>query len=231
MEKIKVLIVDDHVVVREGFQTLIETRSKDIAVVGTAANAQETMAIVAQVQPDLILMDLRLPVVNGVEITKEIRRQYPSIKILILTSIDEKSFIIEGLKAGASGYLLKDVSWVELESAIYTVYNGGILLSQGIADVLIDRSPEADYPKGAQEQTYEEERLSEAILSTKEKDILRMVAQGLDNKTIAKKIFLSEGTVRNYISRIYELIGAHDRAQAVIWAVHHGLVEINDKNN
>lgn len=217
------LIVDDHNVVRDGLQTLIETRATDIEVAGTAVNGQEALELVARTGPDLVLMDLRLPELNGVEATRLIRQQHPRVKVLILTSYDEEKFVVEGMRAGASGYLLKDVSWVELEDAIRTVYRGGVLMTQEIARILVNQSG-ANPPKQAADIS-EEDRLSDAILSAKEKAVLKLVAQGLDNKAIAKQMFLSEGTVRNYVSHIYELIGVHDRAQAVVWAIRHRLVD------
>jgi DNA-binding NarL/FixJ family response regulator len=218
-----VLIVDDHNVVRDGLQTLIETRATDIEVAGTAVNGQEALELVARTGPDLVLMDLRLPELNGVEATRLIRQQHPRVKVLILTSYDEEKFVVEGMRAGASGYLLKDVSWVELEDAIRTVYRGGVLMTQEIARILVNQSG-VNPPKPAADIS-EEDRLSDAILSAKEKAVLKLVAQGLDNKAIAKQMFLSEGTVRNYVSHIYELIGVHDRAQAVVWAIRHRLVD------
>lgn len=229
MDKIRVLIVDDHNVVRDGLKTLIETRAADIEVAGTAVNGQEALDIVEKIQPDLVLMDLRLPQLNGVEATRLIRQKYPKIKVLILTSYDEEKFVVEGMQAGASGYFLKDVSWQELEDAIRTVHRGGVLMTQEIAEILFNQSTRSRAARAGNSskqlaETSEEDRLSDAILSAKEKEVLKYVARGLDNKAIAKLMFLSEGTVRNYVSHIYELIGVHDRAQAVVWAIRHHLV-------
>ncbi len=222
MAKIRVLIVDDHNVVRDGLQTLIETRTTDIEVAGTAVNGREALDCIAKSEPDLVLMDLRLPQMSGVEATRLICEKYPKIKVLILTSYDEEQFVVEGIRAGASGYLLKDVSWPELEDAIRTVYKGGVLMTQEVAQILVNQSGSS--PQLKRNDTSEEDRLSDAILSVKEKEVLKLVAQGLDNKAIAKLMFLSEGTIRNYVSRIYELIGVHDRAQAVVWAIRHHLI-------
>lgn len=222
LAKIRVLIVDDHNVVRDGLQTLIETRTTDIEVAGTAVNGREALDCIAKSEPDLVLMDLRLPQMSGVEATRLICEKYPKIKVLILTSYDEEQFVVEGIRAGASGYLLKDVSWPELEDAIRTVYKGGVLMTQEVAQILVNQSGSS--PQLKRNDTSEEDRLSDAILSVKEKEVLKLVAQGLDNKAIAKLMFLSEGTIRNYVSRIYELIGVHDRAQAVVWAIRHHLI-------
>jgi DNA-binding NarL/FixJ family response regulator len=225
LNKIRVLIVDDHNVVRDGLQTLIETRTSDIEVAGTAVNGQEALDFIAKDEPDLVLMDLRLPQMNGVEATQFICQKYPKIKVLILTSYNEETFVVDGMRAGANGYLLKDVSWSELEDAIRTVNKGGVLMTQEVAQILANQS--GKYPQKKHDDTSEEDRLSDAILSAKEKEVLKLLAQGLDNKAIAKLMFLSEGTIRNYVSHIYELIGVHDRAQAVVWAIRHHLMNDN----
>ena len=218
MDKIKILIVDDHNIVRDGLKTLVDTRASDIVVVGTAVNGLEAVRMTMEMRPDVILMDIRMPVMDGVEATRAIRQECPDAKILVLTTFDEEAFIIGVMSAGANGYLLKDVPFVELVGAIRTVHAGGVLINPKVAQILVDRA--SGIMAG-----HNGDLLGSEILSGKERQVLSLVAQGLDNKAIAKQLLLSEGTVRNYVSRIDELIGVHDRAQAVVWAIRHKITE------
>jgi len=226
MDEIKVMIVDDHDIVRDGLQTLMAARAPEIKVVGIAANGREAVALAEETAPDVVLMDVRMPETDGISATKEIRRRCPQTKILILTSFDEEECIVGSMRAGANGYLLKDVPFHELIKAIHTVYEGGVLMQEDVARILIGSlgaTGIAPHGKAG------EDSLGSAILSARERAILGLVAQGIDNKAIAGRLFLSEGTVRNYVSRIYELIGVHDRAQAVVWAMRHGIIAAQDE--
>lgn len=224
MNKIRVLIVDDHNITRDGLETLVQARAVDIEVVGTASDGREALARVEELRPDVVLMDVRMPNLDGVQATSEIRRRFPEVKVLILTTFDEEKYIVGGMTAGASGYLLKDVLFPELVEAIQVVHHGGVLMKQDVARVLINRLKSGDSP-AIDGVAVEDNFLAGEILSRKEREILRLVAEGMENAGIAKKLFLSEGTVRNYVSRIYELIGVHDRAQAVVWALRHNLIK------
>ncbi len=221
--KLRLMIVDDHTVVVDGFKTLIELRTNNMEVVGTAyTGGEEALDKVGKLDPDLILMDLHLPGgQSGAEITRAIKERYPDIKVLILTSYDEQSLVVDAMKAGANGYILKDIGWSELENAIYTVYQGGVLMTKEVANALVDKLDSNTGKKRIRDSA--EDGLGKEILSLREKEVLALVAEGFDNREIAEKLHMAEGTVRNYVSRIYELIGVHSRVEAVLWAIRHGI--------
>jgi len=224
LSRIRLLIADDHEILRDGLQTLIEASAQDIEVVSKAADGQEVLNQIARTEPDVVLMDIRMPKLDGIEATRQIRNRYPHVKVLFLTVIGDEEFILQGMQSGASGYLLKDVPSKELLDAIRAVHNGGVHLTPEVANALIARAgkpQQASFVPPADGGDF----LGGALLSSKEKEILRLLAQGLDNQAIGKRLYLSWGTVRNYISRIYELIGVHDRAQAVVWAIRHHLID------
>lgn len=224
MSRIRLLIVDDHEILRGGLQTLIEASAEDIEVVGKAADGQEVLRLIAETEPDVVLMDIRMPKLDGIEATRLVKEKYPHVKVLFLTVIDDEEFILQGMQSGASGYLLKDVPSEELMNAIRAVHSGGVHLTPEVANALVVRAGKPQQVS-LTPPSDEGDLLGGALLSGKEKEILRLLAQGLDNQAIAKRLFLSWGTVRNYISRIYELIGVHDRAQAVVWALRHRLIK------
>jgi len=213
---IRVLIVDDQRLMRDGLRTLIELET-DLDVVGEAADGLEAISAYGELEPDIVLMDVRMPNLNGVEAPRRIKADWPEANILILTTFDDDEYIFEALRAGASGYLLKDVSGKELASAIRTVAEGGTLIAPSVARKVVSEFARL---KPASQETAES--LPEP-LSEREIEILKVLAQGHTNKEIADHLHLAEGTVKNYVTSILQKIGARDRTQAALRAKELGL--------
>jgi DNA-binding NarL/FixJ family response regulator len=203
---IRVLVVDDQSFFREGLVSLLALEP-DIEVVGQAADGQAAIVQTIERQPDVILMDIRMPHCDGVTATREILRSYPWIRILVLTTFDEEAYVWESLKAGAMGYLLKNTPSAQVADAIRTLHRGHSQLGPTIAPkVFAHIQPQAasTTPKLA--------------LSERELEVLKLLGQGKTNREIAKLLHITEGTVRNYISRILTELGVGDRTQAALWA-------------
>lgn len=214
-KRIRVLLCDDQRLFREGLRTILETEP-DFEVVGEAADGNEAVSLARRLRPDLVIMDVRMPRMNGVDATRQIRT-YGASQVVILSTFDDDEFILGALKAGAVGYLLKDFPSEELLKALLTVHHGGgILIPPPIAAKVVDdlRKEHRSIPDNALREP----------LTQREEDVLRLVAQGRSNKEIADQLVLTEGTVKNYVSRIYAKLGARDRTQAALWAVDHGLL-------
>lgn len=217
MKKIKVLLVDDQVLFVESLETVLKTRSNDFDIVGIAHNGQEAIEMVGSHYPDVVLMDIRMPGMNGVESTRKINSEYDKVKVLVLTTFDDDEYVVEALKYGAYGYLMKDVPPEELIAAILAVHQGGIMISPKVASKLIKM---VDYPVNFQPEVTE----NIEDLSRREQEVLKHMARGLENKEIAEKLFIAEQTVKNYVSSIYSKLGIHDRVQATLLAMKKGLV-------
>lgn len=220
MKVIKVLIADDQELIRQSLKIILSA-NKDIEVVGTVCNGNEVIKSVRKYKPDIILMDVRMPEMDGVQCTKIIKESYPNIKIIVLTTFDDDEYIFNALKYGASGYLLKGVSMDELVKAIHTVVNGGAMINPDItAKVfkLFSQMAQGDVSiqAGAKKNV-------DDICDT-EWDIIKCIGFGLSNKEISKKLRLSEGTVRNYLSNILNKLNFRDRTQLAIWAVQTGVI-------
>lgn len=206
MSKIKVMIADDQRLMREGLQTILSLED-DLEVVGTAENGRDALKLALEVTPDVVLMDIRMPVMDGVECTGEMTRLLPDVKIIILTTFDEDQCIVECLQKGARGYLLKDVPSEMLVQSVRDAYRGVVLMQPQIAAKLISQVASRKAP------------VANPLLdrlTRREMDVLELVSEGLSNKDIARKLYISEGTVKNYISVIYEKLGVKDRTQAVL---------------
>ncbi|WP_274955082.1 response regulator transcription factor, partial [Anaerostipes butyraticus] len=191
---IKVLIADDQELIRQSLQIVLETK-EGIEVVGTAKDGREVIQLVRKEKPDVILMDIRMPEMDGVQCTKIIKDIYPNIKIIILTTFDDDEFVFSALKHGASGYLLKGISMDELEKAIHTVYKGGAMINPEIATKVVEQFSEmaqSNYDVSIEAQNVEE-------LTDTEWEIIKFVGRGMSNKEISGAMSLSEGTVRNYL--------------------------------
>ncbi len=212
MEKIKLLLVDDQTLFVESLKTVLKTRAKDMAVIGVANDGPTAVAMVALEQPDIILMDVRMPGMNGVETTRQIKEKYPLIKVLMLTTFDDDDYVVEALKLGAVGYLLKDMPPAELIKAIRTLHEGGVLISPKVAAKVVDR---LIIPTGKVRNQDPESNSLVDELSNREKEVLRLLAQGFDNREIAARLFIAEQTVKNHVSVIYSKLGVHDRVQAL----------------
>lgn len=207
---IRVLLVDDQTLIRQGIQTLLDLEP-DLAVVGSAGNGQEALQAVEQLQPDVVLMDVRMPVMDGVAATREVTARYPTIGVIILTTFDDDEYIFEGLKAGARGYLLKDISSDEMAQAVLTVAAGQALIQPSIArKVVAEFSRMASNPSSAPALT--------EPLTERERDVLRALAVGKSNREIADQLVITEGTVKNHVSNILAKLEVRDRTQAVLKA-------------
>jgi len=217
-ETIRLLLVDDQRLMRDGLRTLLELEP-DLKVVGEAENGEIALALYQEISPDVVLMDIRMPVMDGVEATRRLRSEHPDSKIIILTTFDDNEYVFEGLRAGALGYLLKDVSGPELAEAIRTVSAGGSMIEPSVARKVV-----AEFARLAAPTPKATETLIDP-LSEREVEILKLVAEGLTNKEIAAKLYLAEGTVKNYVTSILQKIDARDRTQAAIRARELGLLE------
>ncbi len=210
MKKINVMLVDDQVLLREGLKTIINLQNH-MEVIGEASNGKEALALLKEMAIDVILMDIRMPEMDGIEATLKIKRDYPSIAIIVLTTFNEESLIIDALVSGADGYLLKDIDAEHLVKAIEDAYNGNLLLPTKVATVLASRlsghhtNPSTHIGFGIAEE-----------LTERELEVGRLLSEGMTNKQIANMLFLSEGTVKNYISEIYKKLGTSNRTKAGI---------------
>ena len=216
-DPVTILLVDDQRLMREGLRTLLELEP-GLRVVGEASQGQEALDQYASLQPDVVLMDVRMPVMDGVESTRQLIIQWPQCRVIILTTFDDDEYVFEGLRAGALGYLLKDVSIQELADAIRTVMAGGVLI-----EPLVARKVVAEFARMTSSAPTTRFGLDEP-LSEREIDILRLLAQGLTNREIAQRLFLAEGTVKNYVTNILSKVGVRDRTQAALRARELGLL-------
>lgn len=208
---IKVLIADDQTIVREGLATLLAYH-KELEIVGQACNGTEACSLAKELKPDVILMDIRMPDCDGIAATEAVLRENPNIKVLILTTFDEDDLIIKALKTGASGYLLKDSKSDRIAAGIQTVYDGGILLGPTAASKVVSRL-DANRGRNSAVGLQLKEKLSERKI-----EVLKLIGQGKSNSEIAEEIHISEGTVKNYVSQIFEQLGVRDRVQAALIA-------------
>ena len=215
MEQIRILLVDDQMLFVESLRTVIETRSPDIKVVGVAHDGTAAVQMVASLQPDVTLMDVRMPKMDGVESTRRIKEQFPEARVLMLTTFDDDHYVIEALRLGAVGYLLKDMPPAELISAIKAVHEGGVLISPKVAAKLVAKLSEAQAAKPPATPGHPKKTADPVFdLSSREQEILKLMAMGLDNREIAAKLYIAEQTVKNYVSIIYSKLGVRDRVQA-----------------
>jgi DNA-binding NarL/FixJ family response regulator len=216
-EMIRLLIVDDQRLMRDGLRILLELES-DFEVAGEAEDGAKALECYQQLAPDVVLMDIRMPVMDGVEATRRLRELDPNAKVIILTTFDDNEYIFEGLRAGALGYLLKDVSGEELADAIRKVAAGGSMIEPSVARKVV-----AEFARLAPATPQAIEELIEP-LSEREIEILKLVSQGMTNKEIAARLYLAEGTVKNYVTSILQKIEARDRTQAAIRGRELGLL-------
>jgi len=214
-----VLIVDDHALFRRGLVMVLE-QEKDIELVGEAGDGAEAVNIAQDTMPDVVLMDVRMPRRGGIEATSQIKALAPHIKILMLTISDEEADLYDAIKAGASGYLLKEISIEEVANAIRQVYAGQSMISPSMASKLLTEF--ATMVK----KTDEKPAAAQPRLTEREMEVLRLVAKGRNNRDIAKELFISENTVKNHIRNILEKLHLHSRMQAVVYAVREKLLEI-----
>ena len=214
---IRVLLADDQALVRQGFRLIVDLES-DMEVVGEASNGREVLRFTRQLQPDVIVMDIRMPELDGIEATRELKTAGTPTRVLILTTFDLNEYVYESLRAGASGFLLKDVPSAQLVAGIRTVATGDALLAPALTRRLIEHfirrpPPGAIAPRGLE------------TLTERELDVLTLLARGMSNTEIASALFLGEATIKTHIGRVLQKLGLRDRVQAVVFAYESGLIQ------
>ena len=217
---IRVLVADDQGMVRSGFSILLNAQP-DIEVVGEAVNGQEAVTRAAELRPDVILMDVRMPVMDGLQATRQIAAAGGAPRVLVLTTFDLDDYVYEALRAGASGFLLKDASAGELAAAVRVVASGDALLAPGVTRRLIAEFARLGAPRTASRKNVED-------LTERETEVLGLVARGMSNAEIAAHLVVAEQTVKTHVSRILMKLALRDRAQAVVFAYESGLVRPGD---
>ena len=221
MEPIRVLLADDHTLFRKGVRTLLE-QMRDIEVVGEAANGQEVLTQARELVPDVVLMDIRMPGMTGIEATRSILQDNPHIGVILVTMFDDPETVFSGMRAGARGYVLKEAEPEELRRAVEAAYRGEVLLCPIIARKVLDhfgRDTERRQPG----LTYEH-------LTQRELQVLQRAAEGLSNNEIAGRLVISEKTVKNHIANIFSKLQVNDRTQAILVALRKGLVTISPED-
>jgi DNA-binding NarL/FixJ family response regulator len=207
---IKVLIVDDQEIVRAGIIALLNT-DKEFQIVGEASSPAEAIAKTNLLQPDVIIMDIRMPGGSGIEACREIMSKYPSSKVLMLTSYSDEEAVVASIVAGAQGYILKQIGSKELIDAIYKVYNGQSMLDPGVTNCVFDLLKKGKYCPGEKP----------GCLTPQEETIIKLIAKGKTNKEIAKELYLSEKTIRNYVSAILTKLNFSHRSEAAVYATKY----------
>ena len=219
MGKIKVLIADDHAVVREGTRKILEKES-DIEVVAEAADGEEALKLVGASMPDVAIVDISMPKVDGIEATRRIKKQYSSVAVLILTAYDDDQFVFGLLEAGAAGYLLKSVRGRDIVEAVRQVYAGESVLHPSIARKVLNRFASTSGKSSEKEPA--------VILSEREKEVLQLATLGLSNREIADRLYLSLRTVQAHLGHIFNKLGVSSRTEAVVRALKEGWITLKD---
>ena len=212
---VRVLVVDDQQLIRDGIASMLDVQT-GVAVVGTAKNGQEAIEQAVALAPDIILMDIHMPVMDGIAATERLRRQLPDSQIVMLTTFDDEAYVIRSLQAGACGYLLKDIAVNDLAQAVKLAHAGVYQLAPEIAGKLVGSLKVGDQPKAPEP--------SDIDLTKRELEVLNLIANGATNREIAGQLFVSEGTVKNHVSHILNSLGLRDRMQAALFAIEHNLV-------
>ncbi len=212
---IRVLICDDQVIVREGLEMILSA-DKEIEVIGLTADGYEAIQMVEEKQPDIVLMDLKMPGMNGIRATDEIHKKYPDVRVLVLTTFGEDEWVFDAIRSGASGYLLKGTPRQELVAAVKGTYAGKTYIDPAVGGRVLNEMAKS----GSSQRTAIAKDLSE-----RELDVLKLLAKGFSNAEIAEELHITRGTVRNYISGILAKLNVSDRTQAAILALNFGLVE------
>jgi DNA-binding NarL/FixJ family response regulator len=206
---IRLLIVDDQALVREGMASLLSLE-EDVEIVGQAAHGEQACQMADELKPDVILMDIRMPVLDGVGATRKIRERQPDAKIVVLTTFDDDDYVLEALKAGASGYLLKDTPSEHVAAAIRSVYQGHTLLGASVTSKVLSHLSQRK-PQGKTQDWKE-------LLTLRELEVLKLIGQGKNNREIASMLNITEGTVKNHVTRVLTQLNVRDRTQAALWA-------------
>ncbi len=217
METIKIMIVDDHTVVRDGLSAMLG-RQEDFTIVGEAQNGLEAIEKTKDLNPDVILMDLRMPELTGVEAMRRIREDDPDAKFIVLTTFDSDEYIFDAIEAGAKGYLLKDASRDDLFKAVRAVHRGESLIEPGVAAKILNRL--------AQLSRQSAEPASVDVLSERELEVLQLMAKGSANKEIAASLSISESTVKTHVANIFQKLEVNHRTEAVTQALQKGIIKL-----
>ena len=220
MEPIRILLADDHTLFRRGIRTILE-QLPDVEVVGEAASGQEAIALAHELVPDVILMDIKMPAVSGIEATRRILQENPHIGIILVTMYDDPESAFAGMRAGARGYVLKEAEPDELLRAVEAAQRGEVMLCPIIAEKVLEHFRSGLLPK--------QPGLPYDALSQRELEVLQHAAEGLSNKQIAERLVISEKTVKNHVANIFSKLHVNDRTQAVLYALRQGLVRIGDE--
>jgi DNA-binding NarL/FixJ family response regulator len=215
---IRVLICDDQMIARQGLQVILST-DPEIEIVDTASHGEEAIRRVEKHRPDLVMMDLKMPVMNGVQATVEIKRRFPETQVLVLTTYDADEWVLDAIRNGANGYLLKDTPSEQLIQAVHDTMSGKTHISPAVAGTVFSQVAQAPVQKVVKPETAFPE------LTERELKVLKLLTRGLSNREISKEIHLSEGTVRNYVSNILFKLDVQDRTKAAVMAIRHGLVD------
>lgn len=221
-DAIRVLVVDDHALFRRGLEMVLRSEP-DIEVVGEASDGHEALEKAGDLLPDVVLMDVRMPKSSGIEACRAVKEVAPSAKIVMLTISDEEDDLFEAVKAGATGYLLKEISIEEVASAVRSVHGGQSLINPSMAAKLINEFASLARREDTDERP---QQLPAPRLTEREMEVLRLVARGLNNRDIAKELFISENTVKNHVRNILEKLQLHSRMEAVVYAVRENLLKI-----
>ncbi|MBM7562401.1 response regulator [Fusibacter tunisiensis] len=216
MDTIRIVIVDDHALIREGLKKLLELDPK-FEIVGLADNGKKALEIVEKKNPDVVLLDINMPELNGIECLKKLKQQFSDVKVIMLTIHDDSEYLIETVNIGAEGYVLKDADVSQLSNAIQKVHNGEIYIHPSLSGVLVK-----EYKR--KEDTYND--LRNRRLTKRELEVLKLIAQGINNRDISGQLFISEKTVKNHISSIFKKLGVNDRTQAALYAIKHNVTKI-----
>lgn len=218
MDKIKIVIIDDQTLMRDGLKTILDLED-DMEVIGTAENGKKGLELVKKLRPQVVLMDIRMPELNGVEATRLVKQQFPETVVLILTTFDDEEYIVDALCNGANGYMLKDMHGDKLIQAVRDGFEGNMIMQSNIAAKLALRlSKNLSLNKDENKLS-----LEDLDLTDRELEIGRLIADGLTNKDIADKLYISLGTVKNYVTTLYSKLGVVNRAAAVIHLRNLGL--------
>ncbi|AMQ69916.1 MULTISPECIES: response regulator transcription factor [Bacillus amyloliquefaciens group] len=214
-----IIIVDDQQIVREGLKMILSLH-EEINIVGEASNGEHLLDLLKQIRPEIILMDIRMPIMDGIEATKLVKERYPDIKVIILTTFNDSEYIFTGLKSGADGYILKDSDSQEIIDSIKTACEGNILLNPKVTLKVVKALNSVEHNKELVQKNNEKEQLVQ-LLTPREKEVAKQIMEGKSNKAISEALFITEGTVKNYVSRILEKLQMNNRTELSLYLQKH----------